>query len=159
MPSELALLDSDILVRAFQGASEYHLSSLALLEQARKPDAALCVVPQTVVEFVAVITDPCRVTAAQPAVAALQAAEAVLALPGISVLPPPRDLMSRWFDLMRLQPRTGGHVFDLHLIATMLGNGVHRVYTFDSAQFDMFPEVEVLIPPSVGFESAAIGPR
>jgi predicted nucleic acid-binding protein len=40
----------------------------------------------------------------------------------------------------------GPAVFDLKIAATMLGNGVRRIYTFNRADFARIAELEVLIP-------------
>lgn len=39
-------------------------------------------------------------------------------------------------------------MFDLQIAATMLGNDVHRIYTFNTSDFP-FEEIEVLEPPQV----------
>jgi predicted nucleic acid-binding protein len=36
---------------------------------------------------------------------------------------------------------TGGAVFDLQLAATMLANGVNRIYTYNTGDFDLFKEL------------------
>jgi len=41
---------------------------------------------------------------------------------------------------------TGGDVFDLQLAATMLANGVQRIYTFNVADFEGFTELVILTP-------------
>jgi predicted nucleic acid-binding protein len=53
-----------------------------------------------------------------------------------------------WLDLLRRRRRrvTGGDVFDLQLVATMLGNGVQRIYTFNADDFKVFTELTVVIP-------------
>ncbi len=37
-------------------------------------------------------------------------------------------------------------VFDLQIIATMLANGVQRIYTFNPADFQIFAELTVVTP-------------
>jgi len=44
------------------------------------------------------------------------------------------------------QPLTRGAVFDLQLLATMLGNGVRTIYTFNRQHFERFVEIDVLTP-------------
>jgi len=51
-----------------------------------------------------------------------------------------------WLDLLRRRPVTGGDVFDLQLVATMLANDVQRIYTFNVEDFEAFPELVVVIP-------------
>ena len=49
-------------------------------------------------------------------------------------------------DLLRRRPVTGGEIFDLQIVATMKVNGVLRIYTFNTDDFDVFPELDVLTP-------------
>ena len=46
-------------------------------------------------------------------------------------------------------------MFDLQIVATMLGNGVGRIYTFDRKGFEPFAEIKVEIPFSTLKNSAA----
>jgi predicted nucleic acid-binding protein len=41
---------------------------------------------------------------------------------------------------------SGGDIFDLQIVATMKANGVQRIYTFNAEDFEVFPELAVLIP-------------
>ena len=43
--------------------------------------------------------------------------------------------MEGWLDLLRRRPVTGGEVFDSQLAATMLANGVNRMYTYNTGDF------------------------
>jgi predicted nucleic acid-binding protein len=70
----------------------------------------------------------------------------VLGMPGITLLPVPADAVSRLMVLARKYPVTRGAIFDLQLLATMLGNGVKTIYTFNREHFDRFDEIEVLTP-------------
>ena len=66
--------------------------------------------------------------------------------PGISILPVPVDIVERWLGLLQTHPVTRARIFDVQLVATMLGNGVRRIYTFNVRDFTPFPELEVLLP-------------
>jgi predicted nucleic acid-binding protein len=77
---------------------------------------------------------------------ALTAIATYLAMPGITVLPVPVDVVSRWTSLLRRHPVTGQNVFDIQLAATMLGNGVRRIYTWNVRDFRRFRELQVLVP-------------
>ncbi len=46
----------------------------------------------------------------------------------------------------RQHPVSGAGIFDVQLAATILGNGVARIYTFDRLHFERFDELEVLTP-------------
>jgi predicted nucleic acid-binding protein len=64
----------------------------------------------------------------------------------LHVLPTPARTVDGWLDLLRRRPVTGGDVFDLQIIATMQANGVQRIYTFNTADFEAFPELSVVTP-------------
>jgi predicted nucleic acid-binding protein len=68
------------------------------------------------------------------------------ALPGLRVLPIPARAVEGWMELLRRHPVTGGDVFDLQIVATMQANGVHRIYTFNTNDFKMFPEFTAVTP-------------
>jgi predicted nucleic acid-binding protein len=146
VPADLALLDTNVLVYAFFQDTEHHQSARALLNQARNPEAGLCLAPQILAEFFAVTTDPRRVTEPKSAPVVLDLIDKILALPGFTLLPVPVDLVSRWMELVQFRPVTRHEIFDVQLIATMLGNGVQRIYTFNRSDFEPYPQVQVISP-------------
>jgi predicted nucleic acid-binding protein len=77
---------------------------------------------------------------------ALRIISAVLAFPGLHVLPAPARTVVGWMELLRRHPVTGGDVFDLQIVATMQANGVQRIYTFNANDFEIFPELTVVTP-------------
>lgn len=61
-------------------------------------------------------------------------------------VPVPLDVVTRWIELCRKHPVKGAGIYDLQIVAAMLANGVHRIATFDAADFQAFAEIEVEIP-------------
>lgn len=141
-----ALVDANILVYALFSESEHYAAARSLFERAQREEISLCLAPQILIEFYAVVTDSRRVTAARKPEEALAAIEKYLELPGMTVLPVPSDVVARWIELVRRRPVTRGKVFDHQLVATMLGNGVRRLYTYNGSHFEGFEELEVLTP-------------
>jgi predicted nucleic acid-binding protein len=41
---------------------------------------------------------------------------------------------------------TGGEIFDLQIVATMKASGISRIYTFNTEDFEVFSELEVVKP-------------
>jgi len=76
----------------------------------------------------------------------LRIISALLALPGLRVLPIPAGAVAGWMELLQRHPVTGGDVFDLQIVATMQANGVQRIYTFNADDFEVFPELAVVTP-------------
>jgi toxin-antitoxin system PIN domain toxin len=144
--ADRSLLDTNILVYALYESSPHHHAARAVLAQAEKPGAEYCLAAQSLAEFYAVVTDPRRVTPARDYASALEAVDAILALPGIMLLPTPADIVLRWMELIRRRPVTRQHVFDVQLVANMLGNGVHKILTFNVADFSPFSDIEAVHP-------------
>jgi len=137
---ERSLVDADILVYAASPALAQYQASRGLLES----EAKLCVSPQVFAEFYSVVTNPRRVTA--PFTPAEARAFIAAVLPRLDVLPMLAAVVPRWAELAEKHGVTGADVFDLQLVATMLENGVGRIYTFNRDDFDRFGELEVITP-------------
>jgi predicted nucleic acid-binding protein len=133
-----ALVDTNVLVYAVFPAMPDHPASRALVDTAKSAGANLCVAPQNLIEFFAVVTDPRRVTQPKTSDEAPQAIDDFLMLPGLALLPVPGDLMTRWSQLIRQSSTTRKRAFDTQLVATMLGNSVKKIYTFNTADFHVF---------------------
>jgi predicted nucleic acid-binding protein len=143
---EPGVLDANILAYAVNADAPQHAASRALLEAARDPSIALYVTSQILCEFYSLITNPRRVTVVSSPTSALRMISAILAFPGLHVLPTPARAVVAWMELLRRHPVTGGDVFDLQIVATMQANGVQRIYTFNTADFEVFPELTVVTP-------------
>jgi toxin-antitoxin system PIN domain toxin len=146
LDDSLALVDTNVLVESVMASAPHHQAAAALLERAQSGDVDLCVLPQVLAEFYAVVTDSRRVSAALSVERAIDDITTFLAVPGMTELPMPADVVPTWIDLARRHNVTRGDVFDVVLVASMLGNGVRRVYTYNRADFDRFTEIEVLEP-------------
>jgi len=149
--SDDAVLDTNVLVNSLYEDSEHFAPSRALLDRAKERNAGFRLFPQNVAECYAALTNlnPRRVTVPKPPVEALAAVEAFLALPGITLMPVPTTLAQHLLALMRRRPVIGRKVYDLQLVAAMLGSGLRRIYTFNVDDFAPFGELEVLTPPAV----------
>ena len=143
---ELAMLDTNILVYAYYEDAAHYPAAFPLFDRAQEPGALVCVSPQVLAEFYAVITNPRRVSAPFSPDEALAEIEKIRALPGLTLLPVPLDIVDRWVALLRDHRLTGRHVFDAQLAATMLGNGITKLYTFNRTDFERFAGIEVLTP-------------
>jgi predicted nucleic acid-binding protein len=92
------------------------------------------------------VTDSRRVTTPRSSEDAAQAVENILALPGMRLIPIPPDVVDRVLALVRAYRGTGASLFDFQIMATMLGNGLTRVYTYNRPDFERVREIEVLTP-------------
>ena len=146
MLAELTLVDTNVLVYSLYEESEHHAAAAKLLERAQDGEISLGVTVQILAEVYAVITNPRRVTTPYAPADALDEVEKILAMPGVTLLSPPPDLPSRWVALARQRLVRGGEIFDVQHAATMLGNGISKIYTYNKTHFEPFTEIEVLTP-------------
>ena len=148
MSIDRRLVDTNVLVYALYPSAPHHPASRALIESAKDPAAGLCVFPQILAEFFSIVTNPKRVTPAKTAAEALHAIEQFLALPGLTLLSVPADIVTRWIDLVRVRPVTGAEVFDVQAVAAMMAHGLAGVYTYNVADFSGFAGLTAEQPPS-----------
>jgi uncharacterized protein len=146
MSVEPGILDTNILAYAVNADAPQHAASRALLEAANDPSIKLFVTSQILCEFYSLITNPRRVAVASSPAEALAIIAAMLALPGLQVLPTPARTVAGWMQLLERRPVSGGDVFDLQIVATMQANGIDRIYTFNAGDFEVFAELTVLTP-------------
>jgi predicted nucleic acid-binding protein len=146
MPVDPGVLDTNVLAYAVDADAPQHAASHALLDAASDPSITLYVTSQILCEFYSLITNPRRVRVVSSSAGALSIISAMLALPGLFVLPAPARAVAGWMQLLQRHPFTGGDVFDLQIVATMRANGVQRIYTFNVDDFKVFPELAVLTP-------------
>lgn len=142
-----ALLDANILVYADQAQDDHHEAAKAIRDLGQRGELSLCVTPQVLNEYFAVITNPRRVTRPLPPAEAMAEVEKYVRSRYIRKLYPGPGVHDRLRELFERRSVTGADIFDLYLIATMLENGVRRIYTFNTDDFTPFSEIEVLAPP------------
>jgi uncharacterized protein len=146
MPLEPGVIDANILIYAVNTDAPQHAVSRRLLEAALEPTVTLYVTPQILCEFYSVITNPKRIATAFTAAQATQIIIDLLELPGLRILATPALAALKLTELLKRHPVTGAGIFDLQIVATMQANNVLRVYTFNSADFQIFPDLQVIAP-------------
>lgn len=62
------------------------------------------------------------------------------------MLPAPAKAVTGLLELLKRSAVTGSDVFDLQIVATMQANNIQRIYTFNTADFQEFPELAVITP-------------
>jgi predicted nucleic acid-binding protein len=111
-----------------------------------KGQLPLCICPQVLIEFYSTITNPRRVTHPVSAAKGIAEVEKLAATKSIRKIHPTEDTLARTIKLLRKYKVTQLETFDLHLVATMLSNGVTRIYTFNQNDFLKFTEIETMMP-------------
>lgn len=146
-----ALLDSNILIYAWWYEAPQNEAARRLRDEAAAGGIAACICPQVLQEFAAVITDSRRYDLPfRPEQAAGQVRVYAACLPMIF---PGRDAVDLFADIVAQHSISRQRVHDAALAATMLANGVTRIYTANATDFAMFDEIEVINP----FETSATG--
>jgi len=144
--SKISLLDTNILVYAADETSPFHQAAVSLREKGLKGETLLCVCPQVLNEFFAIITDPRRVNNPRtPKEAILEMGKYFHSKSILKIYPGP-NIVKIILDLLKRYEVTRQEIFDLQLVATMLSNNVTRLYTYNQADFLKFKEIEVLSP-------------
>ena len=135
MSVDPGVLDANVLAYAVDVDAPQHAASRALLEAASDASVTLYVTSQILCELYSVITNPRRVVLVSSPTEALGIISAMLALPGLEVLPTPARVVAGWMQLLQRHPVTSANVFDLQIVATMQANGINRIYAFNSDDF------------------------
>lgn len=139
-----ALLDTNILVYAYNADSEYYTACRTLLDRSIKDELSACLAPQILFEFFAVVTNPARVT--KPITPAVALEEMTKLAESLPVITPLIDVHENVINLMHQLGFGSKHIYDVVLAATMLGNGVVQLYTYDVERFQKIPGIKVLNP-------------
>ena len=144
--TEWAMLDANVLVYASNKTSPHYQAALHIRDQGQQGKIALCVTPQVLNEYFAVITRPSKVP--NPVSPAKAYAEVLkfYASTAISKIYPTLGVGARLETLLAECPVTGLDIYDLYLAATMLESGVKKIYTYDSSIFSRISEVQALTP-------------
>lgn len=146
---DLILLDTNILVYADQAEDDHHEAAKMVRDRGLRGEIAVCISPQVLTEFFAVVTNPRRVTVPRTPAAAMAEVEQYIKSRHIQKIYPGPGVLDHLQTLFRTHSVSGPAIFDLYLIATMLENGVTTLYTFNTDDFTPYAEIEVLTPPAL----------
>lgn len=143
---EPGVIDANILVYAMDADHPHHAASRALLDAARNRSATLYVTSQILCEFYSIVTNPRRVPKPRSPADAIAAISGMLAF--LHMVPSPARTATTLLELLQAHPVTGADIFDVQIVATMKVNNILRIYTFNAADFEVFPELTVVVPVS-----------
>ena len=143
----MILLDTNALVYAINIDAPQHHMSQALIQAALDGEVAAVLVPQVLVEFLAVVTNPRRV---QQPLAPARAWEVVttlrMSLPVLDLQPAALGILG---ELLRTRFIAGRNTFDLFLAAQMRSHGVSTICTYNQADFAQLPGIQALTPEEI----------
>jgi predicted nucleic acid-binding protein len=141
------LRDTNVLLRLADTESPEHGIALASIESLIAEDNTVFITTQVLVEFWAVATRPESVNGlGWSAGATGEVIQTIRAQ--FPVLAETPELLDRWLHLVRRFDVSGKHTHDARLAALLLVNGVHRILTFNTADFPPGWGIEA-VPPSL----------
>jgi predicted nucleic acid-binding protein len=139
------LIDTNILVHATGAQSLQHAKAKELRDQAAAGQFEACIAAQILTEFYAVVTDPRRF---QPPLTPTQAQREMrtyLSSP-LKLILPKETTVTRMSNLLGSKSVKAGRIFDIFLAATMLDNGVQRIYTENVGDFQGITGIDAINP-------------
>lgn len=138
-----ALVDTNVLLYAANTDDGRSRVCQQLLKHDLRTTHRLCLTPQILFEYFAVITN------ANFTGRPLTRDQALLDISHwaelLPVLPISPTVHEQVFDLLRTTRTTGRHIFDLELAATMLAHNVSTIYTYDG-RFNTIPGITACEP-------------
>jgi len=144
--SKLALFDTNVLVYAINKASPFHLASRNLINKGLKGEVSLCLCPQILKEFFSVVTNPQgRIEKPLKPEDALEGIKKLLSSENIIKIYPKQDTLLKTMELLKKYNLRGRKIFDCQLVATMLSNGITKLYTFNQKDFLILTEIKAEI--------------
>lgn len=148
-PADLALLDTNVLIYADQRRSRYHRAAKSLRDQGQRGEIPVCISPQVLGELFTFMTRTDGRGLEKPLSPEEAATEVRKYLDSEQILmiyPTPATWPLILDSLLKQRPVSGPDIYDLHLAATMLSNGVKKIYTFNTKDFAPLSDIETLTP-------------
>ena len=139
-------LDSNILVYAINKKSPYYAGARAILDVINKGELRVCLSPQVLGEFYAVITNPRKLERALSPQEAAGVVERFLSSDAVLKLYPQKSTLGLTLKLVKHYQIKALDFFNAQIVATMLDNGVTTIYTVNKQDFVIFEEIEALNP-------------
>jgi predicted nucleic acid-binding protein len=148
------LLDTNILLRAAEPSHPLHAIGVEAVEELKRRQMTLCVVPQVLFEYWAVAT---RLPADRGLGMTVQQADAELTRLRqlLLVLPDPPDLLDRWQRLAVAHDVKGKSAHDARLAACMEAHGLSDIVTFNLADFARYKGINAIDPRGLVRPAAA----
>ncbi|QDZ39725.1 PIN domain-containing protein [Euhalothece natronophila Z-M001] len=140
-------LDTNVLVYSIDLSSENRDKHRAALETIRPNETEiLCISPQILAEFYAVVTSSKSITNPISPQEAVSRIKRFSQMPNLRILPPPENLIDYWLPLLEETAVIGAEVFDRIHLATMLAYQIKRIYTFNKSDFNWYAKIQVIVP-------------
>lgn len=133
------LLDTNILVYAFDRSSPYYQKAKKLILKAVSGQFEINIAQQNLVEFCNVLSRNYHIL---PSTITKDVNNILHDFQIINPLPSTLSLFLKLFQ----QNKPNAHIFDLYLIATMLDNGINQIITLNEKDFDGISGIKIFNP-------------
>ena len=142
-----SLIDTNILVYANNEDSPFHSKCKAVVEKAVNGGIKAAVSIQNLVELYAVITDKRRVERPLSPAKATELINFYKAQENIKIIAPTVQTLGTLTLLIEGHKPKAQSIFDLFLVAAMMDNNIHTIYTANSDHFKPFaPTIKTINP-------------
>lgn len=139
------LIDTNILVYAYNEDVEFHKKALKILEDALNNRINAVITDKSLLEFFAIITDKRRV---ENPVTINEAIEIINLLvdSNIKILYSSPHIVTKTFELAGKYNIKKQEIFDLNLVAFIIQNKIDTIITANDRHFKNIKEIKVLNP-------------
>lgn len=138
-----ALVDTNILVYAYDRKSEFHAKAKAWLE--REANKGTIVISwQNLLEFYSIMTSAKRTLSPLPASVASQILHKLSTT--LFIIAQSSKTQEFFLKLMKKYKPAGPTIYDLYLATTALGNGIFTIYTINVKDFKAIVEIRAINP-------------
>jgi predicted nucleic acid-binding protein len=138
-------VDTNILLRSVQPSHPMHDAAVRSVADLMRDGEALVITPQIVAEFWNVATRPVDQNGLGWS-HQQTSSEIVRIEEFLSVLIESADVYSEWKRLVVANGVTGVQAHDARLVAVMNVYGVKRILTFNTEDFNRYPDIEIIRP-------------
>ncbi len=142
------MIDTNILAYANNKDSDFHTTCKVIVEKAINGEIKAVIAVQNLIELYAVITDKKRVERPLSPSKAGELIDFYKRADNIRIIAPTVHTIDTIIKLIGKSSPKAQSIFNCLLVATMLDNGVHEVYTSDSEDFKHFDSVKIINPLS-----------
>ena len=140
-------VDSNVLLQAHLPALDRHeLAHRYLNTQLALPGVTLVLTPLVLHEFVHVVTDGRRFEPPVAMTEAVTLARGYLGRSNVECIPTDEGSLRLAFDLLSRHNLGRKRIADTLFAATLLAHGVHRLVTFNVADFRVFEDLTAIEP-------------
>jgi predicted nucleic acid-binding protein len=151
MGAEACMVDTNVLVYSTVSGNPWHKESRQWLAMLQSRRCSLCITTQILREYLVVLT---RGTVFEKSFSVDQVLAQIQALlPSFIILDEPLVASELLRTLVQRHQVRGKNIHDANIVAVMLAHGVHRLVTYNLADFQRFDEIALEAVPVEDLDS------